>query len=64
MGNERKRGNAKDAGAIYRVDVNRLIDGYEKMRTAMERIANPDPLKGPHQQALDAKRIAREALGL
>lgn len=57
-------GNTKKELPIYRVDIDKLIDGYLKLKDALEKIAEPDPRIPVQMQAINARRIAKEALGI
>lgn len=56
--------NAHAPQPFVRIDMDKFLNNYTRMQEALTRIANPSQLKSAQLQALEARKIAKEALGL
>lgn len=56
--------NAHTPEQFVRIDMDKFLNNYTKMQEALAKIANPSPMKSAQLQALEARKIAKEALGL
>lgn len=62
--NTKIRGNAGEPIPIYKIDVNKLIDGYTALEKALQEIAAIPANITPQMQAYKMKQIAKTALGI
>lgn len=62
--NTKSRGNAGQPIPIYKIDIDRLIEGYTRNEAALQEIVNLPSNMTPQMQAYRMRAIAKKALGL
>lgn len=58
------KSNASNPQPFVRIDVDKLLDAYTRIESALTKIANYSPTESPQMQAIRMRQIAKEALNL
>jgi len=58
------KSNVSDEQPLVRIDVDRLINGYSALESALHEIADVPAGMPPAQQNITMRNIAKKALGL